>query len=150
MVLQCSGHPLILSTMGLWKAADCPFHPLETSSLITVFLSEHSHFHAALANKGPAFFPRCFTSFVTYFPQKLCSFQKVTKKNLQFSFLSFFFFFFCLFSPFSFDVIMVTHQTGHCSQHCDPPSHSTLATPSHFAASLCCLAYDLNEHNCSV
>lgn len=102
MVLQCSGHPLILSTMGLWKAADCPFHPLETSSLITVFLSEHSHFHAALANKGPAFFPRCFTSFVTYFPQKLCSFQKVTKKNLQFSFLSFFFFFLLPFFPFLF------------------------------------------------
>ena len=57
------------------KSSRLSIQALEISSLIIVFLSEQPHFYAALANKGPAFCPQLFTSFMTYFPQKLCSFQ---------------------------------------------------------------------------
>lgn len=60
---------------GTLKSSRLSILASEISSLITVLLSEHPHFHAALANKGPASSPCLFTSFTTYFSTKLCSFQ---------------------------------------------------------------------------
>lgn len=60
---------------GTLKSSRLSILASEISSLITVLLSEHPHFHAALANKGPAISPCLFTSFTTYFSTKLCSFH---------------------------------------------------------------------------
>lgn len=89
---------------GTLKSSRLSIRALEISSLITVFLSEQPHFYAALANKGPAFFPCLFTSFVTYFPPKLCSFQNGNEEKFAI-FLHFLFF------SFPFDAIVMTRWT---------------------------------------
>lgn len=96
----------------------------EVSSLITMFLSEQPYFNAALANKGPAFFPRLLSIFMTYFPTKLCSFQNGSQEKFAF-FLQF-----CFFS-FPFVAIGDMLNSGLYSQHSLPPSGSVCATPPH-------------------
>lgn len=113
---------------GSLKSSRLSIQASEITSLITVFLFEQHHFMLHLQTKV---LPSFLTSSHLLWPisrQNFVLFRMETKKNLQFSFISFFFFLFLLMP------LCDTLNLGLCSQHSLPPSGSVRATPPHLSA----------------
>lgn len=146
MILQCSGHPLILDTMGLWKAADCPFEPWKSLLWSQCFCLNNLTFMLHLHTKV---LPSSLASSHLLWPvshQNFALFRKVTKKNLQYSLFSLFFL--SLLMPLwchaELGTLLSALPFSLQLSSCRP------SPPSCVPSSLCYLVYDLNEYNCSV
>lgn len=141
MILQCSGHPLILDTMGLWKATDCPFEPQKSPLWSQCFCLNNPTFMLHLQTKV---LPSFLTSSHLSWPishQNFVLFRMVTKKNLQFSLISFFFL--SLLMPLWWHAELRTLLSALPSSLWLSSCHPS--PPSCVPSSLCYLVYDLNE-----
>lgn len=147
IILQCSGHRLILDIMGLWKAADCPFKPQKSPLLSQCFCLNNTTFMLHLQTKV---LPSFLTSSHLLWPisrQNFVLFRMETKKNLQFSFISFFFFLFLLMPLWWYTELRtllsaLPSSLWLSSCHPSPP----FCVPSSFFY----LVYAVSECNCSV
>lgn len=144
-MLQCSGHPLILDTMRLWKAADCPLQPQKSPLWSLCFCQYNPTFMLHLQTKVLSSF---LTSSHLSWPisqQNFVLLRMVAKKNLHF----FLHFWGCFF--FSFWCIGDTLNSRLWSQHSLPPSGSFCATPPHLPVLLPLYAiWFMNSKNITV
>lgn len=146
IILQCSGHRLILDIMGLWKAADCPFKPQKSPLLSQCFCLNNTILcYTCKQRSCPPSSP--LHIFCDLFPAKTLFFSEWKPRKIC-NFPSFLFFF-----PFPFDAIVwytelrtllsaLPSSLRLSSCHPSPPFCVT--------SSFCYLVYAVSECNCSV
>lgn len=146
-MLQCSGHPLILDTMRLWKAADCPLQPQKSPLWSLCFCQYNPTFMLHLQTKVLSSF---LTSSHLSWPisqQNFVLLRMVAKKNLHF-FLHFwgcfFFSFWCHWWHAELKTLVSALPSSLWLILCHP------SPPSCAPSSLCYLVHELKEYNCSV